>query len=149
MQEMEDDKQKESASGPWKVSNTDTDSEADKPEEEEVTERTPVVTTAQTTSQPTKYVPPHLRNIGTSSQPSMTPSPLAGTRKSKSGAPKIADIVEFPSLGANDLSEDSKGFQTVRHGTSRDTIERNSANVALDNKYGLLTDTSKELQNND
>lgn len=153
LQDIEEDKQREGVSGPWKKSaNPDADSETDKNNEEVTThESTAVVTSAQTGSQPSKYVPPHLRNQPQtgSGNTGLNPIALSGTRKSKSGAPKIADIVEFPTLGAIDSNEDIKGFQTVKYGSHRDTIERNSPNVTLDNKYSLLTNnSSKELQNN-
>jgi len=146
MQDMEEEKQKESASGPWKVSGAADDSDAEGGDEETAPETTSAVTVTPSGAQPTKYVPPHLRNQ--QMQTSISPIALNSTRKPKSGAPKIGDVLEFPSLGANESVEDTKGFQTVRHGSNRDRIERNSPNVTLDNKYGLLTN-NKELQNND
>jgi len=156
LQDIEEEKQKDVVSGPWRgvVPSGDGDSDADKASEEKKTEAVaPVVTpVAPPPATSGKYIPPQLRNQSQqpSSSPSMTPTPLfSGVRRSKSGAPRIGDTVEFPSLGAVDSNEDNKGFQTVRSGNSRDLIDKSSANVTLDNKYGLLTNTSKELQNND
>jgi len=150
MLEIDEENKKEKESGPWNRSTV--------PGQEEQEEQKPIKeiidlvvsgTSVVGQSQPAKYVPPHLRNQSQSST-TLTPTPLASTRKSKSGAPKIADTTEFPSLGTpTESSEDIKGFQTVKYGNNREIYERSSTQVTLDNKYGLLTNTSKdELQNN-
>ena len=146
MQELEDEKQKETASGPWKLTAADkSDNESEADGESPVEPESGVgaaPASSQASSQPaTKYVPPHLRNPQPT-QTSISPVALSSTRRTKTGAPKIGDIVEFPSLGPADTSEDSKGYQTVRHGIRDSSPNRKSPNVTLDNKYGLL-------QNND
>ncbi|XP_054161770.1 protein CDV3 homolog [Oppia nitens] len=151
-QDMEDEKQKDGQLGPWKVATpgTDTESEADKNEEININDVvvTPIPVAAAAATQGGRYVPPHLRNQSqtSSTNTSLNPISLSSTRRPKGGAPKIGDIVEFPTLGAIDTNEDNKGFQTVKSGNTRDLVNKNSANVTLDNKYGLLT---KALQNSD
>jgi hypothetical protein len=152
MQDIDEESKKESQSGPWKLS---TPSSGSTPNEEEKTSEdivneivsgVSVVSSGQTQGS-AKYVPPHLRNVP-QNQTSLTPTPLSGTKRSKAGAPKIADITEFPSLGTpTESSDDIKGFQTVRYG-NRDIYDRSSTQVELNNKYGLLNTNKEELQNN-
>jgi hypothetical protein len=151
MQDIDEENKKESQSGPWKLS---TPSSGSTPNEEEKTSEdvvneivsgVSVVSSGQTQGSG-KYVPPHLRNVP-QTQTTLTPTSLSSTKRSKAGAPKIADTTEFPSLGTpTESSEDIKGFQTVKHG-NRDICDRSSTQVELNNKYGLLN-TNKELQNN-
>ncbi|CAG2117248.1 unnamed protein product [Medioppia subpectinata] len=145
--DIEEEKQNNVVSGPWKgkVSGGDGDSESEKGANDEDKPVVPPPTPAAPAAPSGKYVPPGARNLPQTT----TGGGLAPMRRGpKSGAPKIQDIVEFPSLGAMDSSED-KGFQTVRTGNTRPELGDKRANVTLDNKYGLLTNTSKELQNTD
>jgi len=141
--DIEEEKQKDVVSGPWNVKGGDGDSDTEKGPNDDDKPVVPPPTPAAPAVSTGKYVPPAQRNLPQTTT-GLTPMP----RKSRSGAPKIQDIVEFPSLGAMDSSED-KGFQTVRTGNTRPELGDKRANVTLDNKYGLLTNTSKELQNTD
>lgn len=134
---MEDEKQKETASGPWKVTAVDKSDNDSDPDRASPVEYERVTAPAQPSQAPTRYVPPHMRNLPPTPS-TISPVALSSTRRQKGSAPKIADIVEFPSLGPSDANEDIKGFQTVRHGTRDSSPSRKSPNVTLDNKYGLL-----------
>jgi len=140
MQENEEESKKESQTGPWKVFVPPVvDEPEDKATDDDNSANTPQTNAPQTGG---KYVPPAMRMSGLSSQP------LSSTRKSKFGAPKIGDANEFPTLGAPDTSEDSKGFQPVRAGYGgRDSSERSSNITVTSNKYGVLNNRSTERLN--
>lgn len=93
-------------------------------------------------------MPPHLRNANPSvsgSSNSLEKVSLSSLRKPKTGGSLlIADEAEFPSLGADPIVVDNKGFQTVKSG-SRDIGSRiTPTQVTLDNKFGALSGNSRD-----
>jgi len=145
MQENEEEGKKESQSGPWKLSTPITRINVDEGDDDindDINKINAPITVPQ--QQGGKYVPPHLRGVNAN-----TPTSLTSTKRSKFGAPKIGDAIEFPTLGTpSEAFDEIKGFQAVKYG-GRDNLDRSSTQVTLDNKYGVLTNRNKEEVNSE
>jgi len=149
--EVEQEKERDDKSGPWKGMGAGEDDEKPIVDESPVEVPTPDTQVVEVEppkpAAPQKYVPPSLRNQPSGGGASAGPGGLQpvkvasfGRRGYVSGrAPELANAEEFPSLGDAPPPELSKDFQPVRHGT-RDLASKSqqSAGTNVSNRYNAL-----------